>query len=314
MDTIIIILITIAIGIIGVLAFLGKSQSKKQQNNDHENEANNNRRVERRINPRLQRNQLNRIRANRNQNNALIVDEEDDLGNRRGDNESDDDDSDDTREAAEREELRKKIGTKKLAKIEEKAAKREEREQMLRDREEKKEKEEKMYEERKKREEVEERLEKEKEEAEKRAKEEQEKREHEEYLKLKEQFTVEEEGQDQANIELDSQNLLQEFVDYIKDCKIVVLEDLACEFKLKTQEIINRLNLVQEMGLLTGVMDDRGKFIFISEGELLKVKQFIEQRGRVNLTELAKSSNELINLKPVIKINNENNNIVETNS
>ena len=54
------------------------------------------------------------------------------------------------------------------------------------------------------------------------------------------------------------------------------------------------------MGLLTGVMDDRGKFIYISEEELLKVKKFIEQRGRVNIAELAKSSNELINLKPVV--------------
>ena len=55
------------------------------------------------------------------------------------------------------------------------------------------------------------------------------------------------------------------------------------------------------MGLLTGVMDDRGKFIYISEEELLKVKKFIEQRGRVNIGELAKSSNELINLKPMVK-------------
>jgi hypothetical protein len=57
------------------------------------------------------------------------------------------------------------------------------------------------------------------------------------------------------------------------------------------------------MGLLTGVMDDRGKFIYISEEELKKVKVFIEQRGRVNITELAKSSNELINLKPANNVN-----------
>ena len=51
------------------------------------------------------------------------------------------------------------------------------------------------------------------------------------------------------------------------------------------------------MGLLTGVMDDRGKFIYISEEELLNVKKFIEQRGRVSIAELAKHSNELISLK-----------------
>ncbi len=78
-------------------------------------------------------------------------------------------------------------------------------------------------------------MEKEREEQERLAKEEAEKKEYEEYLKLKEQFTVEEEGQDSAQSEQDSQNLLLEFVDFIKKSKIVVLEDLAAEFKLKTQ-------------------------------------------------------------------------------
>lgn len=78
-------------------------------------------------------------------------------------------------------------------------------------------------------------MEKEKELAEKKAKEEQEKREYEEYLKLKEQFTVDEVGEDSAEGSLDSENLLNEFVNFIKKSKIVVLEDLAAEFKLKTQ-------------------------------------------------------------------------------
>ncbi len=156
------------------------------------------------------------------------------------------------------------------------------------------------YENRKKQEQEEERLEKEKEEKERLRKEEEERKEHEEYLKLKEAFSVDEEGQDQGMSETESQNLLFEFVEFIKKSKVVVLEDLAAEFKLKTQDIINRLTMVQEMGLLTGLMDDRGKFIYISEEELLKVKKFIELRGRVNITEIAKSSNQLINLKPAV--------------
>ena len=107
--------------------------------------------------------------------------------------------------------------------------------EMLKEREEKKEREELEYEKRKQREQEEERLEKEKEEQERLAKEEAERKEHEEYLKLKEQFTVDEEGQDTAQSETESQNLLLEFVNFIKDSKIVVLEDLAAEFKLKTQ-------------------------------------------------------------------------------
>lgn len=171
---------------------------------------------------------------------------------------------------------------------------------MIREREERKAREEELYQERKKREEEEERLEKERELAEKKAKEEQEKREYEEYLKLKEQFTVDEIGQDAPEGDLNSENLLNEFVQFIKRSKIVVLEDLAGEFKLRTQDVINRIGQVQEMGLLTGVMDDRGKFIYVSEDELVKVKRFIEQRGRVSISELAKASGELVNLKPEV--------------
>lgn len=134
-----------------------------------------------------------------------------------------------------REELRRKIGTKKLTKLEEKAAKRRQNEEIQREREEKREQEELAYQERKKREAEEERLEKEKEEEERLAKEEEEKREYEEYLKLKEAFTVDEEGQDEALSAEESQNLLLEFVEYIKKAKVVVLEDLAAQFNLKTQ-------------------------------------------------------------------------------
>ena len=46
---------------------------------------------------------------------------------------------------------------------------------------------------------------------------------------------------------------------------MVLLEDLAAQFHLKTQEAIDRVTQLQEDGLLTGVIDDRGKFIYISQ-------------------------------------------------
>ncbi len=106
---------------------------------------------------------------------------------------------------------------------------------MLRDREDRKEKEKRIDEERRLKDEEEKRLEKAKEEEEKRLRDEQEKRDHEEYLKLKQEFTVEEEGQDNLEAELNEQNLLQKFVDHVKNAKVVILEDLAAEFKLRTQ-------------------------------------------------------------------------------
>ncbi|GBP06901.1 DDRGK domain-containing protein 1 [Eumeta japonica] len=95
------------------------------------------------------------------------------------------------------------------------------------------------------------------------------------------------------------ENLLADFIKYIKENKVVVLEDLAIEFKLKTQQAIDRIQDLQVNGTITGVIDDRGKFIYISEEELTSVAKFIRQRGRVSIAELAESSNNLINLTPV---------------
>ncbi len=104
------------------------------QSEEYEPQNANNRQVAGR-NARLQRNQRNRLRVNnRNQNNDLVDEDDDDIGENNNNNRNrvrnfdDDEEMDEARAAAEREELRKKIGTKKLAKLEEKAAKREERE------------------------------------------------------------------------------------------------------------------------------------------------------------------------------------------
>ena len=43
-------------------------------------------------------------------------------------------------------------------------------------------------------------------------------------------------------------------------------------------------------------MDDRGKFIYISQQELEDVARYVKQRGRVAITELAEASSTLISL------------------
>ena len=44
-----------------------------------------------------------------------------------------------------------------------------------------------------------------------------------------------------------------------------MLEDLAAHFKMKAQDTIDRVTQLLEQGHITGVMDDRGKFIYISQ-------------------------------------------------
>ncbi|OCT99050.1 hypothetical protein XELAEV_18004849mg [Xenopus laevis] len=137
-----------------------------------------------------------------------------------------------------------------------------------------------------------------KEEEERKAKEEQEKREYEEYLKLKESFVVEEEGVQESMSEEESRSFLTEFINYIKTSKVVILEDLGAQFGLRAQDAISRIQDLLADGSITGVIDDRGKFIYITPEELTAVARFIRQRGRVSISELAQASNKLINLAP----------------
>lgn len=50
------------------------------------------------------------------------------------------------------------------------------------------------------------------------------------------------------------------------------------------------------MGRINGVVDDRGKYIYITAAEMGRVTEFIKKQGRVNMAALAKESNKLINL------------------
>lgn len=188
-----------------------------------------------------------------------------------------------------------KIGKKKLEKLQAKADKKLQREAEQREREENKKKRDKIEEEEKRRRDLEREEELRQEEEESSRREEKERKEQEEYEALKAAFSVEGEGCD-AEDEGDEENRLLKFVNYIKETKVVLLEDLAAQFHLKTQEAIDRVTQLQEDGLLTGVIDDRGKFIYISQEELEAVAKFIRQQGRVSISDLALNSNKLISL------------------
>ena len=63
------------------------------------------------------------------------------------------------------------------------------------------------------------------------------------------------------------------------------------------QEAIDRVRQLQEMSRLTGVVDDRGKFIFISQEELESVAAFVKLKGRVSIQDLAAASSSLVQLQ-----------------
>ncbi|KAF4113952.1 DDRGK domain-containing protein 1 isoform X2 [Onychostoma macrolepis] len=207
----------------------------------------------------------------------------------------------DTQPSEERPQASAKVGAKKQKKLEEKQARKAQREVELEEREERRKMQELRDQERQKEDEKERLQEQKREEELLRAKEEQERKEEEEYQRLKECFVIEDQGEAEELSEQESRSLLQEFIQYIKNSKVVLLEDLASRFGMRTQDAIARLQDLIADGSLTGVIDDRGKFIFITPEELNAVAQFVKQRGRVSISELVQASNTLINLTPEIQ-------------
>ncbi|OMO80544.1 hypothetical protein CCACVL1_12887 [Corchorus capsularis] len=121
------------------------------------------------------------------------------------------------------------------------------------------------------------------------------------FEKWKGEFSVDAEGTTENEVQDGSQDLLSNFVEYIKNHKCVPLEDLAAEFKLRTQECINRITSLETMGRLSGVMDDRGKYIYISLEEMKAVANYIKRQGRVSISHLASKSNQFIDLEPKVQ-------------
>ncbi|KAL0443419.1 UNVERIFIED_CONTAM: DDRGK domain-containing protein 1 [Sesamum latifolium] len=123
-----------------------------------------------------------------------------------------------------------------------------------------------------------------------------------EFEKWKGEFSIDAEGTTENEVQDGSQGLLFDFVEYIKKHKCVPLEDIAAEFKLRTQDCINRITSLESMGRLSGVMDDRGKYIYISLEEMKAVADYIKREGRVSISHLASKSNQFIDLEPKAQV------------
>lgn len=129
--------------------------------------------------------------------------------------------------------------------------------------------------------------------------EEKKKQEKEELDKWASFFEIEESGENiteaeetEAAKQEKENSFLQSFISHIKKEKIVELEDLATEFDITTQSVIERIQTLEKDGKLTGLLDDRGKFIYFSEKDMETVVKIIEKEGRISIEELARKVND----------------------
>jgi len=129
--------------------------------------------------------------------------------------------------------------------------------------------------------------------------EEQRKKDEAELAQWADSFTVTEAGTaSTGDDEQDETNLLEQFVQHIQKRKVVGLDELAAKFNVKTQDVISRISTLESDGCLLGVLDDRGKYLCMSESELDSVAAWMERRGRVSIDDLVAQSNKLIDLTP----------------
>jgi DDRGK domain-containing protein 1 len=120
------------------------------------------------------------------------------------------------------------------------------------------------------------------------------KKEEEEYAQWKNLLAVESVGE-----EIQEESFtLDKFLEYIKLRKVVMIEDLASAFNLDGKTTVTRIHDLEKSGYLTGILDDRGKYVYITNEEFLSFKKYLEARGRVTRLELCNEGNRLIRLNP----------------
>ena len=137
--------------------------------------------------------------------------------------------------------------------------------------------------------------------------EEQKKKDDEIYNQWKDMMKVGEEGEEKMDFK--NEEVIKKFLDYIKIRKVVSLEDISGTFKLSTNDVVMKLNQFEQEGRIFGIIDDRGKYIYITEKEMGLIEKMLMNRGRISKTDLIKECNRLIRFEPTeqdkIKINEE---------
>jgi len=191
----------------------------------------------------------------------------------------------------------KKLGKKKLEKLERKEEKRKLRQYLDAQKEERKKQEEEELAEWKRRKQAEREAEEEERRREREEREERERREREEYERLRREIKVEQRGEEQLSAE-QLEEALGAMALFIRSSKVVTVEELASEFSLRSAEAARRLRLLDSQGRIQGILDERGKYVYVSQEEMDRLAAFVVRRGRFSKAELASAANNLISLSP----------------
>eukprot|EP00892_Ulva_mutabilis_P003257 jgi/Ulvmu1/1302/UM011_0029.1 len=105
---------------------------------------------------------------------------------------------------------------------------------------------------------------------------------------------------DDAGEEANSREQLQERRDAmcarLKSGKVVELDSISAEFDMRCTEVISEIKHLEAEGVLTGVLDERGKYIYFSMEELQRLAQEIRSRGRISISAIAQEATDMLNM------------------
>eukprot|EP00475_Leptophrys_vorax_P026502 TRINITY_DN37426_c0_g1_i4.p2 TRINITY_DN37426_c0_g1~~TRINITY_DN37426_c0_g1_i4.p2 ORF type:complete len:308 (-),score=87.86 TRINITY_DN37426_c0_g1_i4:126-1049(-) len=121
-------------------------------------------------------------------------------------------------------------------------------------------------------------------------------REQAEFNKWRKSMKVEESGSQEDLLERDG-DVLQRFVEFVKTRKTVLLEELAVEFSIPAKTCAERLVELEKDGFIQGVLDDRGKYIYVTNEEFKSLADFVQRKGRLTTAQFASECNRVINLE-----------------
>lgn len=117
-------------------------------------------------------------------------------------------------------------------------------------------------------------------------------------------FSVEETGKHQLSEEEErrrAEAFNRQLLGVLKGAKLSLLEDLSHKFKVSTKEMVERIRQLEGEGAVSGIFDERGKYLVIEAGEWEAIKRYISARGRVKKSDIMVECAKLITIPDTLQ-------------
>jgi hypothetical protein len=84
--------------------------------------------------------------------------------------------------------------------------------------------------------------------------------------------------------------------EYLIKKKLSLLEDASHKFSLTIKDLVEKIKKIEAEGLISGVFDERGKYLYIEQREWDAVKNYILGKGRLKKSDLMSECAKIIKI------------------